>query len=116
MRAASLPPHRLSSVSAAHLYWTVAQMIAHHTSNGCNLRPADLFGSGTISGPAADNLGSLLEITQGGTKPVTLPSGETRTFLADGDEILISAFAAAPNRAQIGFGTCRASIAPAPEG
>jgi fumarylacetoacetase len=116
MREASLPPHRLSSVSAAHLYWTIAQMIAHHTSNGCNLRPADLFGSGTISGPTADSFGSLLEITQGGTKPVTLPTGEARTFLADGDEILISAFAAAPNRAQIGFGTCRASIAPAPDG
>jgi fumarylacetoacetase len=103
MREASLPPHRLSSVSAAHLYWTIAQMI-------------DLFGSGTISGPAADGFGSLLEITQGGSQPITLPSGEARTFLADGDEILISAFATAPNRVQIGFGTCRASIAPAPDG
>ena len=108
MREASLPPHRLSSVSAAHLYWTIAQMIAHHSSNGCNLRPADLFGSGTISGPTADSFGSLLEITQGGKQPITLPTGEARTFLADGDEIVISAFAVAPNRAQIGFGTCRA--------
>jgi fumarylacetoacetase len=116
MREASLPPHRLSSVSAAHLYWTIAQMIAHHSSNGCNLRSGDLFGSGTISGPTADSLGSLLEITRGGNESITLPTGETRTFLADGDEIAISAFAAAPNRAQIGFGTCRASIAPAPEG
>ena len=116
MREASLPPHRLSSVSAAHLYWTIAQMIAHHSSNGCNLRPGDLFGSGTISGPAAESFGSLLEITQGGSKPITLPTGETRTFLIDGDEIVISAFADAPNRVQIGFGTCRASIAPAPDG
>jgi fumarylacetoacetase len=113
MREASLPPYRLSSVSASHLYWTVAQMIAHHTSNGCNLRPGDLFGSGTISGPNADSFGSLLEITQGGTQPIALPTGETRTFLADGDEIVISAFAGAPNRVQIGFGTCRASITPA---
>jgi fumarylacetoacetase len=116
MREASLPPHRLSSVSAAHLYWTIAQMIAHHSSNGCNLRPGDLFGSGTISGPTADSFGSLLEITQGGSKPISLPTGEARTFLADGDEVIISAFAAAPNRVQIGFGTCRASIAPAPDG
>lgn len=113
MREASLPPHRLSSVSASHLYWTVAQMIAHHASNGCNLRPGDLFGSGTISGPTADSFGSLLEITQGGTRPIALPTGETRAFLADGDEIVISAFANAPNRVPIGFGTCRASIAPA---
>ena len=91
-------------------------MIAHHSSNGCNLRPGDLFGSGTISGPTADGFGSLLEITRGGNEPITLPTGETRTFLADGDEIVISAFAAAPNRVQIGFGTCRASIAPAPDG
>ena len=116
MREATLPPHRLSSVSAAHLYWTIAQMIAHHSSNGCNLRPGDLFGSGTISGPTADSFGSLLEITQGGKQPITLPTGEARTFLADGDEIVISAFAAAPNRVQIGFGACRASIAPAPDG
>src|ERR1700678_3972658 len=116
MREASLPPHQLSSVSAAHLYWTIAQMIAHHSSNGCNLRPGDLFGSGTISGPTADSFGSLLEITRGGNEPITLPTGETRTFLADGDEIVISAFATAPNRAQIGFGTCRASITPAPDG
>jgi fumarylacetoacetase len=113
MREASLRPHRLSSVSASQLYWTIAQMIAHHTSNGCNLRAGDLFGSGTISGPAAGGFGSLLEITQGGSEAITLPTGETRTFLADEDEIVISAFASAPNRVQIGFGACRASIAPA---
>ncbi|MGB6309353.1 MAG: fumarylacetoacetase [Steroidobacteraceae bacterium] len=113
MREASLPPQRLSSVCASQLYWTVAQMIAHHASNGCNLRPADLLGSGTISGPAADTLGSLLEMTQGGSQPIALPAGESRTFLADGDEIVISAVATAPNRVPIGFGTCRASIAPA---
>jgi fumarylacetoacetase len=116
MREASLPPHRLSSVSTAQLYWTIAQMIAHHASNGCNLRPGDLLGSGTISGPTADSFGSLLEMTQGGSKPITLPTGESRTFLADGDEIVISAVASAPNRVQIGFGTCRALIAPAPGG
>jgi fumarylacetoacetase len=88
-------------------------MIAHHASNGCNLRAGDLFGSGTISGPAAGSFGSLLEITQGGSMPIALPTGEARTFLADGDEIVISAFASAPNRVQIGFGACRASIAPA---
>ncbi len=90
-KAQGLPAHRLSLGNARHLYWTVAQLVTHHASNGCNLRPGDLLGSGTISAPTPDGFGSLLEITQGGKLPITLASGETRTFLEDGDEVIIRA-------------------------
>ena len=113
MRAQKLAPHRLSSTQAQHLYWTPAQMITHHASNGCNLNPGDLFGTGTISGPNPDACGSLLELTQGGRAPLTLPSGEERRFLEDGDEITLRAYAHAPGRTPIGFGDCRATILPA---
>ena len=96
------------------MYWTVAQLIAHHTSGGCNLRPGDLLGSGTISGPTADGYGSLLEMTNGGRDPITLPTGETRTFLQDGDEVILRARASRPGAAPIGFGECRAVVQPAP--
>src|SRR4030095_13850661 len=88
LRERNLPPHRLSIGSTKHLYWTVAQLIAHHTSNGCNLRPGDLLGSGTISAPSPDGYGSLLEITDGGRRAIALASGGTRTFLEDGDEVI----------------------------
>jgi fumarylacetoacetase len=93
------------------MYWTVAQLIAHHTSNGCNLQPGDLFGSGTISGPDATGFGSLLETTGGGQDPIRLESGEERRFLEDGDEVLLSARTpTVESFAQIGFGECRGKI------
>jgi fumarylacetoacetase len=113
MRATNQVPHRLSLSSTLHMYWTVAQLITHHTSGGCDLNPGDLLGSGTISGPTATSYGSLLEITRGGTEPVQLPNGETRTFLHDGDDIILRARATAPGAAPIGFGECRAILQPA---
>src|SRR5262249_57933472 len=85
-----LPPPRWSAGNARHLFWTVAQLVAHHTSGGCNLRPADLFGTGTISAPSDDGLGSLLEISAGGRRPVNVASGEQSRFLQDGDTLIIS--------------------------
>jgi fumarylacetoacetase len=87
MREAKLAPLRLSRGNLKDLYWTPAQFVAHHTSNGCNLRPGDLLASGTVSGTTRDSLGSLLEITRRGAEPITLPTGETRRFLEDGDEV-----------------------------
>ncbi|HET6182934.1 MAG TPA: fumarylacetoacetase [Acetobacteraceae bacterium] len=110
MREAGAAPHVLSRVGADALYWTVAQMVAHHTSNGCNLRPGDLFGSGTISGTDPSSYGSLLEITRGGRAPLTLPNGETRRFLEDGDEVVFRAHCEAPGRVSIGFGECRGRV------
>lgn len=112
MRELGAPPYRLSRSNAAALYWTVAQMVAHHTSNGSTLDTADLLGSGTISGPGDDALGSLLEITAGGSRPLTLPSGEQRTFLADGDEIILSGYCERPGFVRIGFGECQATLLP----
>jgi fumarylacetoacetase len=112
-REAGLPGQRLSRTQARHLYWTIAQLLTHHASNGCNLNPGDLLGTGTISGPEPDGLGSLLELTRGGATAVRLPSGETRAFLEDGDEVVITATACAPGARSIGFGNCRAAIAPA---
>ena len=89
MRERGVPPHRLTQASVLDLYWTPAQMVAHHASNGCPLRPGDLFGTGTVSSPAVDGHGSLLEMTRGGKEPVTLPNGEVRTFLEPGDEITL---------------------------
>ena len=86
-------------------------MVAHHTSGGCNLRPGDLLGSGTISGPLNDNRGCLLEITRRGAEPLTLPNGETRTFLEDGDEVVFKAHAAREGAVRIGFGECRGVVA-----
>jgi fumarylacetoacetase len=114
MRAQGLPPHRLSLGNARNLYWTVAQMVAHHTVGGCNLQPGDLFGSGTISSPEEAGYGSLLEISQGGQRPVQLPSGETRRYLEDGDEVVFRARARREGFASIGFGECRGTIVPAP--
>ena len=93
-----------------HLYWTVAQLVAHHSCGGCNLRPGDMFGTGTISGPGDGGLGSLLEISAGGRQPIALPSGETRSFLEDGDDVIMRAVAAATASPRIGFGECRATV------
>ena len=110
MKAANTPPHRLARVGSRQLYWTVAQLIAHHTSGGCDLRPGDLIGTGTISGPTPDSWGSLLEITEGGRKPLSLPSGETRTYLEDGDEVVMRASARRDGYVSIGFGECRTQV------
>ena len=112
MRERGIAPHEISAGSTEHMYWTVAQMIAHHTSGGCNLRPGDLLGSGTISTPDDTGYGSLLEMTGNGARPIALPTGEERTFLRDGDEILIRARAQRPGAAPIGFGECRAVVLP----
>ena len=111
--AAGLPPHRLSIGTSRHLYWTVAQLVTHHASNGCNLRPGDLFGTGTISAPTPDGFGSLLEISQGGKAPITLASGSTRTFLEDGDEVILRARARRDLYATVGFGEVRGVVLPA---
>jgi fumarylacetoacetase len=107
MRAAGLAPHRLSRGSAeAAMYWSDAQIVAHHSSNGCNLQPGDLIGTGTLSTDSEDGLGSLIEISRGGKLPITLPDGETRSFLEDGDEIVLKAWCEREGAARIGFGEC----------
>ncbi len=110
MRAQGLPPQRLSAGNALALYWTPAQLVVHHASGGCNLRPGDLLATGTIS--TESDFGSLLEITRGGRQPLELPGGETRRFLEDGDEM--TARASRPGHATIGFGECRGTIIAAP--
>ncbi len=113
MKAAGHAPQIVGRSAAHHLYWTISQLIAHHSSNGCNLRAGDLLGTGTISGPGRDHCGSLLEATLGGSTPLFLPTGETRTFLEDGDMVVLSATAQADGCVPIGFGPCRAEIRPA---
>lgn len=113
MKRQRLAAHRLSLGTATALYWTPAQLVTHHAGNGCNLNPGDLFGTGTISTPDADGYGSLLEITQGGRQPITLPSGEERRFLEDGDEVTLRARARRQGAAPIGFGACRGVVIPA---
>lgn len=113
MRENNLPPQRLSKGPSTNMYWTIAQMIAHHSSNGCDLRAGDLFGSGTISAPDDSGYGSLLEITRGGKQPVKLDSGEERSFLEDGDEIIMRVSAEAQGYVSIGFGECRGVVAKA---
>ncbi|MGE5199208.1 MAG: fumarylacetoacetase [Rhodospirillaceae bacterium] len=113
MRAAELPPHRLSTSNLRDLYWTIGQMAAHHASNGCNLRPGDLLASGTVSGPSSDARGCLLELAWRGREPVTLPSGETRSFLEDGDEVIFRGSCRRAGATAIGFGDCRGLVLPA---
>jgi fumarylacetoacetase len=113
LTARGLPPHLLARSNARHLYWTVAQLVTHHASNGCNLRPGDLLGSGTISAPTPDGCGSLLETTEGGKTPIQLASGGTRTFLEDGDEVIIRGRAHRDGFATIGLGEVRGVILPA---
>jgi fumarylacetoacetase len=110
LHAAGAAPHVLSRSSASDLYWTVAQMVAHHSSNGCNLQPGDLFGSGTVSGTAAGSAGCLLEMTRGGRLPLTLPNGETRSYLEDGDEVIFHGQAHRNGYVSIGFGECRGMV------
>ena len=103
-------PVRLSRASFRDSYWTAAQLVAHHTSNGCNLRPGDLLGSGTISGATPDSFGSMMELTQGGKNPLALPGGESRAFLHDGDEVIERARCARDGYATIGFGEANGTI------
>ena len=110
MRETGDVPHRLSKGQANTMYWTIAQMLAHHTVNGCNLQPGDLLGSGTISGATQDSYGSLMELSKGGAQPITLPNGETRAFLVDGDEISLAAHAHAEGFVPIGFGPCSGMV------
>jgi fumarylacetoacetase len=110
MREQNLSPQKLSHTDTTHLYWTPQQLLTHHTSNGCNLRPGDLLGTGTISSPTADGFGSLLELTQNGKAPLILDSGEQRQFLQAGDEVILRASANNPGAISIGFGECRAII------
>ncbi|MGC8548386.1 MAG: fumarylacetoacetase [Acidobacteriaceae bacterium] len=110
MRDAGLPPVRLSHGNLRHLYWTPAQMLAHHTSNGCPMRTGDLLATGTVSGPSDDSRGCMLEITERGAKPLSLPSGETRSFLEDGDEVILRAWCQKPGYPRISFGECRGVV------
>ena len=110
MRAKGMPPHRLALSNVSHLYWTLAQMVAHHTCSGCNLQAGDLFGSGTISAPERSGFGSLAELSDDGKVRIELPSGETRTFVEDGDEVILRAAARRDGYATIGFGDCRGRI------
>jgi fumarylacetoacetase len=113
MREAGMEPVRLSRSRLADLYWTLGQMLTHHTSNGCNLRPGDLFASGTISGPTRESRGCLLELTWRGAEPLRLPNAETRKFLEDGDEVILRAFCERQGSVRIGFGECRGVVLPA---
>jgi fumarylacetoacetase len=111
MRAEGREPFRVSEANfASSLYWTLAQLVAHHTSNGCNLRPGDLLASGTVSGPSAESRGCLLERTWRGSEPLTLPTGETRRFLEDGDEVSMRGRCERPGFRPIGFGECRGMV------
>jgi fumarylacetoacetase len=102
---------RLSRGSFRDMYWTVAQLVTHHASNGCNLRPGDLLASGTVSGTAKDSRGCLLELTWRGTEPIELPNGETRRFLEDGDEVIMRGWCESDGL-RVGFGECRGVIQP----
>jgi fumarylacetoacetase len=115
MRRESVAEARLGKSNLRNLYWTLSQMLTHHASNGCNLQPADLMATGTVSGPTEDSLGCLLEHTKRGTEPVELPNGESRGFLEDGDEVILRGYCKREGYPRIGFGECRGVIIPARE-
>ena len=110
MRAAATAPRPLARTNFRHSYWSIAQMVAHHTVNGCNLEPGDLLGSGTQSGPTAEESGSLLELTEGGKRPLELAGGETRTFLQDGDRVVLRGWCERTGCARIGFGEASGTV------
>lgn len=112
MRRAGHPGDLLSSSNLSEAYWTMAQMVAHHTVNGCNLNPGDLLGTGTLSGPQPEQAASLMELTVNGNQPVTLSSGEQRGFLEDGDAIILKGYCERAGRRRIGFGECRGTVLP----
>lgn len=110
MRDAGCSPHLISRGHLSDMYWTFAQMLAHHTCNGCDLRPGDILASGTISGPHAISRGCLLEITHGGAEPMRLPNGDQRTFLEDGDEVCMRAYCQRQGAVRIGLGECSGTV------
>jgi fumarylacetoacetase len=113
MRAAGQLDASICRTSYRHAYWTVAQMLTHHTVNGCNLQPGDLLGSGTLSGPTLDQAGALIELTTGGKNPIALPNGEQRTWLEDGDSVVLRGWCEKAGAARIGFGECVGTVLPA---
>ena len=113
MREQRVAPHRICLTSYRHAYWTISQLVTHHTVNGCNLQPGDLLGTGTLSGPTESEAGALIELTQGGKLPITLPNGESRAFLADGDSIMLRAHCEKAGTPRMGFGTCTGTVLPA---
>lgn len=113
-RAKGVAPDRLSATSFRHQYWTIAQMLTQHANNGCNLQPGDLLGTGTISGPTYEEAGAIVELSLGGTRQIPLAAtGETRTFLEDGDTVVLRGWCEKPGAARIGFGECRGEVLPA---
>ncbi len=104
---------RLSATSFRHQYWSVAQMVTHHTMGGCSLQPGDLLGSGTISGPGPGEAGAIIELARAGQSPVTLDNGEQRAFLQDGDAVMLRGWCEKPGAARIGFGESRGTVLPA---
>jgi fumarylacetoacetase len=115
MREADIAPMVLGRSNFRDMYWTMAQMLTHHASNGCNLRTGDLLASGTVSGADKSARGCLLELTSRGKEPVTLPTGEKRKFLEDGDEVILQGYCEREGFLRIGLGSCRGIIAPASE-
>jgi fumarylacetoacetase len=113
MRAAGEGGMTVCRTSYRHAYWTIAQMVAHHTVNGCNLQPGDLFGTGTLSGPTASEAAALIERTEGGKRPLALPAGEQRTWLEDGDTVTLRGWCERAGAARIGFGDCAGTVLPA---
>lgn len=114
MRQSGETPFCLGTSNYRYAYWTLAQMVTHHTVNGCNLQPGDLLGTGTLSGPDdSTQTGALIELTRGGREPVTLPNGESRTFLEDGDKVIMKAWSQRDGLARVGFGTVEATVLPA---
>ncbi|MGA9025760.1 MAG: fumarylacetoacetase [Steroidobacteraceae bacterium] len=116
MRAQGANPQRLALSNFKYAYWTIAQLVAHHTINGCELRPGDLFGSGTMSGPSPTQAGSLVELTGGGQQLIAVGSSETRAFLEDGDRVVLRAWCEGAGRRRIGFGSAAATVLPVQTG
>ena len=113
LREAKAPPARMTLTNYRHAYWTAAQMVAHHTVNGCNLQPGDLLGTGTLSGPTLDSACALIELTTGGKNPLQLPNGEQRTWLEDGDTVILRGWCERAGAVRIGFGECVGTVLPA---
>ncbi|MFK7884924.1 MAG: fumarylacetoacetate hydrolase family protein, partial [Phycisphaerales bacterium] len=127
MREQGMDPIRLSRGNFKDMYWTLAQMVTHHSVNGCNMQPGDLLGSGTVSGPTRDSRGAMIELTWDGDPfseppvlvpgtqrtPIKLPTGEERKFLADGDEVILKGYCEREGFRRIGFGECRGIVTPA---
>ncbi len=111
LQAENSDPVKICTSNYKYLYWTMEQQLAHHTINGCNINVGDLMASGTISGPTPDSFGSMLEITWNGSKPITLPNGQERKFLQDGDTVIIKGYAQ-KDTLRIGFGEAKAKVLP----